>query len=145
MLLRLRSPRISHCSSALAIRQSSVLDTENISLVASTASKTGLSSVSEELPAISAARKAPKHSDKVVVITGPTAVGKTKVSLEVARRLGGEIISADSVQVYQGLDIGSDKVSTSRDLDRYLAAAHAECFSARLTLRQSAAPSSALA
>ena len=47
---------------------------------------------------------------KIVVITGPTAVGKTKVSLEIAKRLGGEIISADSVQVYRGLDVGSDKV-----------------------------------
>jgi hypothetical protein len=37
-------------------------------------------------------------------------VGKTKVGLELARRLGGEIISADSVQVYTGLDVGSDKV-----------------------------------
>lgn len=49
---------------------------------------------------------------KVVIITGPTAVGKTKLGLELAKRLGGEIISADSVQVYRGLDVGSDKVST---------------------------------
>lgn len=50
---------------------------------------------------------------KVVIITGPTAVGKTKLGLELAKRLGGEIISADSVQVYRGLDVGSDKVGTS--------------------------------
>ena len=43
-------------------------------------------------------------------MTGPTAVGKTRVSLALAERLNGEIISADSVQVYRGLDIGSDKV-----------------------------------
>jgi len=47
---------------------------------------------------------------KVIIVTGPTAVGKTKIGLELAKRLGGEVISADSVQVYTGLDIGSDKV-----------------------------------
>ena len=47
---------------------------------------------------------------KVVIITGPTAVGKTKIGLELAKRLDGEVISADSVQVFNGLDIGSDKV-----------------------------------
>ena len=47
---------------------------------------------------------------KVMVVTGPTAVGKTAISLALAERLNGEIISADSVQVYKGLDIGSDKV-----------------------------------
>lgn len=51
---------------------------------------------------------------KVIVITGPTAVGKTKLSLALAKQLDGEIISADSVQVYQGLNIGSDKVSISQ-------------------------------
>ena len=44
------------------------------------------------------------------MLTGPTAVGKTEVSLLLAQRLGGEIVSADSVQVYRGLDIGSAKV-----------------------------------
>ena len=44
------------------------------------------------------------------MLTGPTAVGKTEASLLLAQRLGGEIISADSVQVYRGLDIGSAKV-----------------------------------
>jgi len=47
---------------------------------------------------------------KVLVLAGPTAVGKTRISLELAERLNGEIISADSVQVYRGLNIGSDKV-----------------------------------
>ena len=51
---------------------------------------------------------------KVLVITGPTAVGKTAISLALAERLNGEIISADSVQVYKGLDIGSDKVRLSQ-------------------------------
>ncbi len=47
---------------------------------------------------------------QVIILTGPTAVGKTAVSLQLARALDGEIISADSVQVYKGLDIGSAKV-----------------------------------
>ncbi len=48
--------------------------------------------------------------DKLVIITGPTAVGKTAVSVEVAKRAGGEIISADSMQVYRYMDIGSAKI-----------------------------------
>ena len=48
--------------------------------------------------------------NKVIVITGPTAVGKTKLSIELAKRYNGEIINADAVQVYKGLDIGSAKV-----------------------------------
>lgn len=47
----------------------------------------------------------------LVVLTGPTAVGKTRLSVELARRIGGEIISADSMQVYRGMDIGSAKVT----------------------------------
>lgn len=47
---------------------------------------------------------------KVMVLTGATAVGKTQLSLQLAKKLDAEIISADSVQVYKGLDIGSDKV-----------------------------------
>lgn len=48
---------------------------------------------------------------KVIVISGPTAVGKTKRSLLLAHLLGGEIVSADSMQVYRGMDIGTAKVS----------------------------------
>ena len=55
----------------------------------------------------------PSSKPKVMVVTGPTAVGKTAVSLALAEKLNGEIISADSVQVYKGLDIGSDKVCMS--------------------------------
>ncbi len=47
----------------------------------------------------------------LVILTGPTAVGKTRLSVELARRIGGEIISADSMQVYRGMDIGSAKVT----------------------------------
>lgn len=49
--------------------------------------------------------------NKVIVITGPTAVGKTKLSIELAKKYHGEIINADAVQVYIGLDIGSAKVT----------------------------------
>jgi len=47
----------------------------------------------------------------VIVIVGPTGVGKTKLSVEIAKRLNGEIISGDSVQVYKEMDIGSAKVT----------------------------------
>ena len=47
---------------------------------------------------------------KVIVIVGPTGVGKTKLSIELAKKLDGEIISGDSVQVYKRMDIGSAKV-----------------------------------
>ena len=47
---------------------------------------------------------------KLVVITGPTAVGKTKLSISFAKMIGGEIISADSMQVYKYMDIGTDKI-----------------------------------
>ena len=46
---------------------------------------------------------------KIIVIAGPTGVGKTALSLALARQMGGEIISADSVQVYKGMDIGTAK------------------------------------
>ena len=46
---------------------------------------------------------------RVIVISGPTACGKTRLAIEVAQALGGEIISADSVQVYRGMDIGTAK------------------------------------
>lgn len=48
---------------------------------------------------------------KLAAIVGPTAVGKTQIALEVAERLGGEILSCDSMQVYRGMDIGTAKAS----------------------------------
>lgn len=66
---------------------------------------------------------------KIIVIAGPTAVGKTELSLIIARAIGGQIIAADSMQVYRGMDIGTAKASRadrekiphhlidSRDLD----------------------------
>jgi len=66
---------------------------------------------------------------KIVVIAGPTAVGKSQLALIIAKAIGGEIISADSMQVYRGMDIGTAKATLaerqhvphhlidSRDLD----------------------------
>nr|WP_026339028.1 tRNA (adenosine(37)-N6)-dimethylallyltransferase MiaA [Fusobacterium russii] len=48
---------------------------------------------------------------KAIVIAGPTGVGKTKISIELAKRLDADIISADSAQVYKGLDIGTAKIT----------------------------------
>ena len=46
----------------------------------------------------------------LVILAGPTAVGKTELSLRLAKAIGGEIISADSMQVYRRMDIGSAKI-----------------------------------
>ncbi|MBI3236937.1 MAG: tRNA (adenosine(37)-N6)-dimethylallyltransferase MiaA [Chlamydiales bacterium] len=66
---------------------------------------------------------------KIILLSGPTAVGKSRLALKIAKAIGGEIISADSMQVYRGMDIGTAKVSLeerrqvphhlidSRDLD----------------------------
>ncbi len=51
--------------------------------------------------------------DRVVVIAGPTASGKTALSVALARELGGEIVSADSMQVYRGMDIGTAKATSA--------------------------------
>lgn len=48
---------------------------------------------------------------KIIVILGPTAVGKTKMSIELAKKLNGEIINADSMQFYKGLNIGTAKIT----------------------------------
>ncbi len=53
---------------------------------------------------------------KLIVIAGPTAVGKTALSIELAKAVGGEIISGDAVQVYRGMDIGSAKI-THEEMD----------------------------
>ena len=51
-----------------------------------------------------------------MVLTGPTAVGKTRLSIRLAKETGGEIISADSMQVYRHMDIGSAKI-TEEEMD----------------------------
>ncbi|HEY3807211.1 MAG TPA: tRNA (adenosine(37)-N6)-dimethylallyltransferase MiaA [Kofleriaceae bacterium] len=50
---------------------------------------------------------------RMIVIVGPTGAGKTRLALELAARTGGEVVSADSQQVYIGMDIGTGKVSAS--------------------------------
>lgn len=49
--------------------------------------------------------------DKLIILAGPTASGKTAVSIDLAKRIGGEIISADSMQIYRGMDIGTAKIT----------------------------------
>lgn len=48
--------------------------------------------------------------EPLVILTGPTAVGKTRLSIALAKTIGGEIISADSMQIYKHMDIGSAKI-----------------------------------
>ena len=50
---------------------------------------------------------------KVIVISGPTASGKTSLGVELAKRMNGEVISADSMQIYKDMTIG-----TAKPLDR---------------------------
>jgi tRNA dimethylallyltransferase len=52
-----------------------------------------------------------KQKKRILVISGPTAAGKTELSISLAQALGGEILSADSAQVYRGMDIGTAKIS----------------------------------
>lgn len=52
-----------------------------------------------------------KGKKPLIILTGPTAVGKTKLSVALAKAVGGEIISADSMQVYRNMDIGSAKIT----------------------------------
>ena len=47
----------------------------------------------------------------ILILAGPTAVGKTDISIKLATELNGEIISADSMQIYERMDIGSAKVT----------------------------------
>ena len=59
---------------------------------------------------------------KVIVICGPTASGKTKLSIEVAKRLNGEIVSADSMQIYKEMNIGTAKpdVEERQNIKHYM-------------------------
>ena len=47
----------------------------------------------------------------LIILTGPTAVGKTDLSIRLAKAVGGEIISADSMQIYKYMDIGTAKIT----------------------------------
>jgi len=56
-------------------------------------------------------RQSPKSLPKILVVLGPTATGKSDLAVALARKLNGEVISADSRQVYLGMDIGSGKIT----------------------------------
>ena len=58
----------------------------------------------------------------LLILTGPTAVGKTDLSIALAKKINGAVISADSMQVYRGMDIGSAKVMPEemQGVDHYL-------------------------
>ncbi len=53
------------------------------------------------------------HKEKVVVICGPTASGKTALSIELAKKIGGEIVSCDSMQIYKDMNIGTAKPTSN--------------------------------
>jgi tRNA dimethylallyltransferase len=56
----------------------------------------------------------------IIVVVGPTGVGKTKLSIELAKKLNGEIINADSTQVYRGLDIATAKIKDQEGIKHHL-------------------------
>ena len=58
----------------------------------------------------------------IIVIAGPTASGKTKLAIELAKKINGEVISADSMQIYKDMDIGTAKVSKEemQDIKHYM-------------------------
>ena len=56
--------------------------------------------------------------DRIVVFVGPTASGKTALSVALAKKLRGEVISADSMQIYRGMDVGTAKV-TPEEMDAF--------------------------
>ena len=63
-----------------------------------------------------------KKLPKIIVVCGPTATGKSDYAVALAKKVGGEIISADSRQVYKGMDIGSGKITKRemRDIPHYM-------------------------
>lgn len=62
-----------------------------------------------------------RDSVEIIVVTGPTATGKTALAVKLAEHFGGEIVSADSRQVYRGMDIGSGKdIGEYRDVPHHL-------------------------
>ena len=54
---------------------------------------------------------AERNKSPLIIIAGPTATGKSAAAVKVAKEIGGEVISADSMQVYRGMDIGSAKIT----------------------------------
>jgi tRNA dimethylallyltransferase len=63
-----------------------------------------------------------KNKPKIIVILGPTASGKSDIAVQLANKFNGEVISADSRQVYKGLDIGTGKITKKemRGVKHYL-------------------------
>jgi tRNA dimethylallyltransferase len=62
--------------------------------------------------------KLPANSYKLIVLVGPTASGKSELAVQLAKRFNGEIISADSRQIYKGLNLGTGKVKGEWQLDK---------------------------
>ena len=62
------------------------------------------------------------NKPKVIVIAGPTASGKSKMAVELAKKINGEIISADSMQIYKDMNIGTAKVTIEemQDIKHYM-------------------------
>ena len=58
--------------------------------------------------------------DKIIIITGPTASGKSDIAINIARKINGQILSADSQQVYRDMDIGTNKVVNPFIVDHHL-------------------------
>ena len=57
---------------------------------------------------------------KIIVITGPTCTGKTELSLSLAQKYNGEIINADSTQIFKGMDIATAKINDTKGIKHYL-------------------------
>ena len=68
--------------------------------------------------------------EKVIVICGPTASGKTGLSIKLAKKLEGEIVSCDSMQIYQEMDIGTAK-PTKEEMRRDSTLFNRFCYSRR--------------
>jgi tRNA dimethylallyltransferase len=70
-----------------------------------------------------------RHGKKIIQVLGPTGVGKSKVAVRLAERIGGEIISADSMQVYKDFDIGTDKLAKAdrKNIPHYLIDILSDC------------------
>ncbi|MBV9948479.1 MAG: hypothetical protein JOZ69_16635, partial [Myxococcales bacterium] len=66
---------------------------------------------SSDASVVERALGAARETDALVAVVGPTASGKTDLAIALAERLGGEIVSADSIQIYRGFDVGSGKPS----------------------------------
>ncbi len=66
--------------------------------------------------------------NKILIILGPTSSGKSDIAIKLAKKFDGEIISADSRQVYRGMDIGTGKIKRDKKLSKSLALRNSESF-----------------